>query len=342
MKTAISLFDSKLTELILSHLENSSINQLLNKAPMKRRISVLPSGASNSMRTKAIDELASGKNINYVLTAFENGQFNGLINEKYSKETDVLNEEQLKRRLNSLKGEGLEYLLFVISTHGREALEKMFNSNPESIDIFSSYLQELGIDDYKLRRQEEYLPKNEDGDYAEVRRLEEQYQKLQGEFTKFQKKSERDNKKERVQIEEKYRSELETISSRHQIEIKEIRRQLLDNENIIQNLNKEIEKITKKNNKLEAENRALQDNVHLKKRMPVLIIGNLPEQSILDETRYEISARPDLTNMDTLIANENFVKVYLQSEYVSTSEYYSLKKKFVDVTFEYTSRANMG
>lgn len=101
-----------------------------------------------------------------------------------------------------------------------------------------------------------------------------------------------------------------------------------------------------KNEKLEKSVFKLKSDLEMQlnlKKPSVLVVGNLPENSIIDSQQYQISsiANLDKDGEDILLEKSNFIKVYIQSEYVSTENYLEIRKKYPKVPMSYLSREQM-
>lgn len=114
----------------------------------------------------------------------------------------------------------------------------------------------------------------------------------------------------------------------------------------LSNTQRQLTRQISKNKQLEDSLFKLKDDLEIQrdmKRPTILVVGNLPENSILDTQMYRIltTLKIDLQEENLLAENTDLIKVYLQSEYVSMGEYLAIKKGYPNIPLEYTSRENM-
>lgn len=174
----------KITELILQHFDNESIGQLLNKAPLKQGISILPAGASNTSRNKAIQNLLAGKNLKYVIHILESGQFNSFIQRNYENENFEGSVDGFIAQLKEEDGFGLDYLLHLIATEKIESVVQLFQGSVDEVKQLSEFLENEEFSKFKFQRQQE--PDSLSGDIVN-NELQAQIKKLQNEKQNLQK-----------------------------------------------------------------------------------------------------------------------------------------------------------
>lgn len=154
-------------------------------------------------------------------------------------------------------------------------------------------------------------------------------------YNKLKKKVEQNGRKEEknIQHQKKILKQLQDKNMLYEKQLNDIKEQLLYKDSIIaekklelEKSNRSLESTDKKNNKLTKNISELTQKIENLKdnQNNVLVVGNLPNNSILDNLNYHIMVLPNTIKIDEVISKNEFVKVYIQSEYVSVSEYYGL------------------
>lgn len=322
MSGSSNLVESAITELVLQHLDNEAIGLLLEKAPQKRGISILPVGAKDIIRNKAIQTLLLNKNLKYVVSVIESGQFNGWLKENYEEITIAPQIEEFKGHIKKTNGLAIGYLLYLIEIGEMSKATKLFGGNLIEVKQFSKFLESEGLNDIRLEREKK--EPNIDSDVEiRIQELEEENQKLQKKLSRESIKLERQLKNELKALNKENHEKSLKMIEEHEAKVSELKDELetahLEIKRRI-SFNKELEvTVTKLKNSLEIERKI---------KLPiVLVVGNLPENSIIDTTKYRIQTMTTL-NMENGcdISSLGLMKIYLQSEYVSTSEYLTMKK----------------
>lgn len=337
------LVEQLIIELLLQHLDNEVIGQLLNKAPLKQGLSILPTNASNIARNKAIQELLSNKNLKYVISVFESGQFNSLIQTNYEEKPEPISLDELKVRLTETEGLALDSLLSMISKNRVSSVVQLFKGSAVEVNRLSEYIDDEGLGNFRFQRRREL---NTIVVNSGVIALESQIKKLQSENQRLQKKKDReihkikrDFENQIAQLNVSYHENFEELENKFENEITVLKIKLSKAEHDFKN---EILKNKKLNQSIIKLNHDLEIQRKLK-RPSVLVVGNLPENSILDEQKYRIFtiAKIDSKWNSFVATKSDVIKVYLQSEYVSMSEYLEIKKNHSEIPMEYLSRENM-
>lgn len=180
---ATQLMDGIIIKLLLSYMDNESINQVLKKAPMKQGIVILPAEATRSIRDKVIQTLSNAKNLKYVINVFESGTFNIFINNDYT-DQHRLSLDDLKAHISETEGLGLDYLVYLISKRGISAIIELFDENLNNVSNFSDYLKNQQGDNLTFTRN---VVEEESTESVRVRNLETENNKLHNENRKLQK-----------------------------------------------------------------------------------------------------------------------------------------------------------
>lgn len=342
MSESISLVDKEILKLILQHLDNNALGYLLQKAPLKQGVNILLPGASKNIRNKVIQILVAPKNLKYVKSAFETGKFNSFIHENYeitNKRYDFL---EFKEYLKQTKGKAIDYLIFLLSEEGMNALNDLFADSLDNVKDIYNFFDESIFDIVQLNKKEQSKVIKEKEEVVPIKsyiKIQKEYDKLQTKYSKeiFRIKNENETIIQKEQnmanIErekliynyenklKEYKSELQSISQKLVIKNKQYKKSIMEINSLKENLR----------------------NSSRQKRLLVLVVGNLPENPILDEQRYNIItlATANKDSLEKIIRQYNFIKIYLQSEYVSTAEYLEIKKRYPTLQMDYVSRKNM-
>lgn len=337
------LIEKSIAELILQHFDNESISQLLAKAPLKQGMSILPAGSSNIARKKAIQNLVANKNLKYIINILESGQFNIFVQENYENLPKKKSLDEFKLQLTRTNGSALDYLLYLISVDNIDSLVALFNDNSVEVKQFSSFLESEGFGDFIFHRP---IQQQSEPDNSDVIKLASQINKLQNDNQRLQKKMdrevsklERDSENQLVLLKKEQLAENERITKVYESEIAKLKSELTTNQ-------RELKKQITINEKLEKSVFKLKSDVETQRSLKnpsVLVVGNLPEESIIDSQQYQISsiANLDQNGDDILLEKSNWIKVYVQSEYVSTEKYLEFRKKYPKIPMSYLSREQM-
>ena len=337
------LIEKSIAELILQHFDNESISQLLAKAPLKQGLSILPARSSNIARKKAIQNLVANKNLKYIINILESGQFNIFVQENYENLPKKKSLDEFKLQLTRTNGSALDYLLYLISVDNIDSLVALFNDNSVEVKQFSSFLESEGFGDFIFHRP---IQQQSEPDNSDVIKLASQINKLQNDNQRLQKKMdrevsklERDSENQLVLLKKEQLAENERITKVYESEIAKLKSELTINQ-------RELKKQITKNEKLEKSVFKLKSDVETQRSLKnpsVLVVGNLPEESIIDSQQYQISsiANLDQNGDDILLEKSNWIKIYVQSEYVSTEKYLEFRKKYPKIPMSYLSREQM-
>lgn len=337
------LIEKSIAELILQHFDNEAISQLLAKTPLKQGMSILPTGSSDIARKKAIQNLLANKNLKYIINILESGQFNIFVQENYEDLSKNKPLDEFKLELTRTNGSALDYLLYLISVDHMGSLVSLFNGNSVEVKQFSSFLESEGFGDFIFHRP---IQQQSESDNSNVIKLASQINKLQNDNQRLQKKMDREVSKlkresenQLVLLKKEQLAENEKITEIYESEITKLKSELTINQ-------RELKKQITKNEKLEKSVSKLKSDVETQrnlKKPSVLVVGNLPEESIIDSQQYQISAIANLDQAgeDILLEKSNWIKVYIQSEYVSTKKYLEIRKKYPKIPISYLSREQM-
>lgn len=336
------LVEKSITELLLQHLDNESIGQLLIKAPLKQGMSILAS-ASNIARNKSIQNLLVNKNLKYVIHILESGQFNVFVQGNYENATEKVTLDEFRVHLKETNGLALDYLLYLISTDKIDSVVSMFNGNPVEVKQLSEFLKAEGFSGFRFHRRQE--PEIESKDLARIE-LESQINKWKNENQRLQKKMdrevskvERESENQVILLKKEQLEKSDKLTKIYESEITNLRTELIRNQ-------RDLKQQISKNEKLEQSVLKLKDDLEIQlnlQRPSVLVVGNLPENSIIDSEKYRISAiaQLDSSGDDIISENPDLIKVYVQSEYVSTERYLEIKKRYPKIPMLYMSREKM-
>lgn len=337
------LVEKSVIELLLQHFDNETIGQLLNKAPLKQGLSILPVGASDLARNKAIQTLLINKNLKYVISAFESSQFSSFVQTDFKEYVERMSLEELKSKIVETDGLALEYLLYMLSQEKIDEVVQLFHSNTADVQLISELMNEGSLENFRFKRRQEpeklIVDSNIDELEIQIKKLQNENQRLQKKLNREMAKAERDFENQIAKLTAEHDTVIGELEKNHNREISALKIKLGKSQREVTTQIEKNEKLERSINKLEEDLKA-QLNSH---RPAVLVVGNLPENSILDEQKYQISTIAKIdSNWDSLVSKNNeLVKVYLQSEYVSTSEYLAVKKSTPNVSMEYLSREKM-
>lgn len=331
-----------LVELMLIHLPDETLSKLQAKVPQKQGGKYFLNNHNKVARKNCIKLLTNVKNINYVNNFLESGQINIQLEEGYLLGEKLVSLAELKEMIKDKGGNQLGYLIFVIEHYKLSGLNELFNGNPNCIQSFVEFLEKYELQDYIIESKPNSVPEinpKHDNEF-EIK------------YNKLKKKVEQNGRKEEknIQHQKKILKQLQDKNMLYEKQLNDIKEQLLYKDSIIaekklelEKSNRSLESTDKKNNKLTKNISELTQKIENLKdnQNNVLVVGNLPNNSILDNLNYHIMVLPNTIKIDEVISKNEFVKVYIQSEYVSVSEYYGLKDKFIALSFEYTSRESM-
>lgn len=334
-----------LVELLLSHLSDEILNKLQKKAPQKQGRTVILYNQNKNARKNCIELLTNINNIDYTIDFLETGRVHITVKENYLLGKNLVSLTELEQMILKRGGAQLGYLIFVIEQYNLGGLSSIFDDNPEIVLKFTTFLATSELQDYII--------KNENTDsVATEHKVSDEFEiklnKLKKKIEQNKRREERDRKHYKDILSQLH--EQNYLYDKQTEELNEIKKKLLDKEFIISEKELKLNKVSKlfenalkKNNELEKEINELMQTVALLKQdqKSLLVIGNLPNNSILDNLNYHIIVLPDTIKFVETINKNEFVKVYIQSEYVSISEYFELKHEFTGLSFEYTSRKNM-
>jgi len=337
------LVEKSIIELLLLHFDNETIGQLLNKAPLKQGLSILPASASNVARNKAIQNLLVNKNLKYVISALESSQFNSFVQSDFKEYEERMSLDEFKTKLVETNGMALEYLLYMISQEKIDEAVQLFQSNTAEVQLVSKLMNDEGLEGFRFKRLQEsektIVDSNINDLDAQIKKLQNENQRLQKKLNREVSRAERDLANQISKLTVDHETEIAELEKTYNREISALKMDLSKAQREATTQIAKNEKLERSINKLEEELKT-QRNSH---RPAVLVVGNLPENSILDEQKYQISTIAKIdSNWDTLVSkNDDLVKVYLQSEYVSTSEYLAVKKITPNIPMEYLNREKM-
>ena len=265
------------------------------------------------------------------------------MQENYENLTKKKSLDEFKLQLTRTNGSALDYLLYLISVDNIDSLVALFNDNSVEVKQFSSFLESEGFGDFIFHRP---IQQQSEPDNSDVIKLASQINKLQNDNQRLQKKMdrevsklERDSENQLVLLKKEQLAENERITKVYESEIAKLKSELTINQ-------RELKKQITKNEKLEKSVFKLKSDVETQRSLKnpsVLVVGNLPEESIIDSQQYQISsiANLDQNGDDILLEKSNWIKIYVQSEYVSTEKYLEFRKKYPKIPMSYLSREQM-
>ena len=287
--------------------------------------------------------MVANKNLKYIINILESGQFNIFVQENYENLPKKKSLDEFKLQLTRTNGSALDYLLYLISVDNIDSLVALFNDNSVEVKQFSSFLESEGFGDFIFHRP---IQQQSEPDNSDVIKLASQINKLQNDNQRLQKKMdrevsklERDSENQLVLLKKEQLAENERITKVYESEIAKLKSELTINQ-------RELKKQITKNEKLEKSVFKLKSDVETQRSLKnpsVLVVGNLPEESIIDSQQYQISsiANLDQNGDDILLEKSNWIKIYVQSEYVSTEKYLEFRKKYPKIPMSYLSREQM-
>lgn len=251
--------------------------------------------------------------------------------------------DEFKTKLVETNGMALEYLLYMISQEKIDEAVQLFQSNTAEVQLVSKLMNDEGLEGFRFKRLQEsektIVDSNINDLDAQIKKLQNENQRLQKKLNREVSRAERDLANQISKLTVDHETEIAELEKTYNREISALKMDLSKAQREATTQIAKNEKLERSINKLEEELKT-QRNSH---RPAVLVVGNLPENSILDEQKYQISTIAKIdSNWDTLVSkNNDLVKVYLQSEYVSTSEYLAVKKITPNIPMEYLSREKM-
>lgn len=343
MSGSIPLIRKRIIELLLQHFDNELISQLLNKAPMKQGLNILPINAPENSKNKVIQILLSEKNLKYIISILESGNYLNVVQGEYDDLHERYSLDGFYASLKETDGRSLDYLIFLITYDKMEGLSNLFLDDPVKVEELSTFLKNEGLDQVKIKKYERV---NEEVKDTESEILKQTIIKLQNENKSLKKKIDRNL----LKVKRNFEKELTTLNEnaeKDQEDQKKNYEKQLENINLELNQSKqELASIKAINDSLITEIEELKElvkEVREFRRVSVLIIGDLPYDFALDEQKYRIItlAKTDRDALEDIINGNEISKIYIQSEYVSTGEYLSIKKRYATIPMEYISIENM-
>lgn len=344
MNVTNTIMRQYLLELILSHLSDEILDNLKTKVPQKQSGAIVLRNHNETARKKCIKLLTNIKNIDYVSSFLESGQVHIKIEENYLFGEKLVSFVELEEMIRKNGGLQLGYLIFVIEKYKLVGLNGIFFGNPDNVKKFKNFLSEIKLQDYIIKNENPNIVGNKYGNNE----FEIKYNELRKRVGKFKHKEEKNKQYQKKILTQLH--EQNSLYKEQSTELKNVRNTLVskdltisEKEVELDNLKRLLGSALKKNNKLKKDIEALTNNISIlkKRQKSVLVIGNLPDNSILDNFNYHITVLPNTIKFNETVYKSEFVKVYIQSEYVSIGEYYDLKNRFTSISFEYTSRNNM-
>lgn len=337
MSVTNKIMKQTLLKLVMQHLPNKVLNKLLLKAPRKQGAIVIPDNGNSIIRRNSISTLTNIRNLDYTIAFLEDCKSNIEIMEKYTLGGDLVDFKKIKEEMHENKGEQLGYLLFVIERFGVEQLSDIFENNTERVEEFANFLKELGLENYIIdTNKEENKTLDLENKYNQLRNQLEQTR------TKYHTRI--------VKLKKELHKSLEKINDQKNVneiqsqEIDKLKIELINKEKVVEKSNNQFETLKNQNKVIINKNKTLQeknDELVANNRKTILVIGNLPNESILDNIKFRIIVIPSVASFKKNVDNYQIIKVYVQAEYVSINTYAKLKNKFSEISFEYISRENM-
>ncbi len=339
MSGSIPLIDKEIIKLILEHLDNVEISRLLNKVPLKQGLLVLPDGASENARNKALQKLTLDKNLKYVIPLLESGQYSTFVKGNYKNLKQDYSIEEFQLDLKKSHGELLDCLIYLIAENKLAGLINFFNNDIVVVREFKEFLIAEKINEIRFKRK---IKTNKAVQQPETEVLQKKINKLENENKNLKRKMEREIAKKTREFDTNFKNaaiEAEKKSNDFFSKIIQIKSEL---EKEKQNLSTK----TKEYEELKAEFFGLQKLVKEKEnsRKPViLVIGNLSATSTLETQKYHIVtlAKLSIQELENIINHYDLFSIYIQSEYVSTGEYLLIKKRYPNIPINYTSKNEM-
>ncbi|MCT4401897.1 hypothetical protein [Leuconostoc suionicum] len=343
MSGSVPLINQEIIKIVLQHLDNETISRLLNKVPLKQGLLVLPDGASDNARNKAIQNLTLEKNLKYIISVLESGQYKTLVKRNYDNLKNGYNVNDFQIDLKKSHGETLDYLIYLISENKLAGLINFFNDDLVIVKEFTDFLKVENFNEIRFKRD---IKPNKTNQPAENDIFQKKINKLENENNNLKRKMDREIAKINREFDDAFRNA--EIDSKEKIAMQ--KEEYLNNITQIKvELKKEKKKLaikTKEYDELFAESLKLKQfarkNEELN-RPVILVIGNLSANSILDTQKYQIITLAKLSSksLENIIKQHELFKIYIQSEYVSTGEYLLIKKRYPNIPLKYTTKDNM-
>lgn len=343
MSGSIPLIDKEIIKLILEHLDNVEISRLLNKVPLKQGLLVLPDGASENARNKALQKLTLDKNLKYVIPLLESGQYSNFVKGNYENLKQGYSIEEFQLDLKKSHGELLDCLIYLIAENKLAGLINFFNNDIVVVREFKEFLIAEKINQIRFKRK---IKANKAVQQPETEVLQKKINKLENENKNLKRKMEREIAKKIREFDTNFQNAAIEAEKKSAQKNNDFFSKLTQIKSELEKVKQKLSTKTKEYEELKEEFFGLQKLVKEKENSSkpvILVIGNLSATSILETQKYHILtlAKLSIQALENIVNHYDLFSIYIQTEYVSTGEYLLIKKRYPNIPINYTSKNEM-